>query len=149
MVELNAAQDSLTLSSGQNEDWTVVREELHRQATYMRQLEDANVKMIAELNILREKQTSVEVLKGHKRDLERKLRGAEELREQVVKLEAELEAARKERRTVRRATLCSITKRLNPFPIPHGVILRHTRHPIGDTRLGHNAFPIYDLRMHG
>ena len=85
-VELNAAQDSLTLSSGQNEDWTVVREELHRQATYMRQLEDANAKMIAELNILREKQTSAEVLKGHKRDLERKLRGAEELREQVVKL---------------------------------------------------------------
>ena len=63
----------------------------------MRQLEDANAKMIAELNILREKQTSVEVLKEHKRDLERKLRGAEELREQVVKLEAELEAARKER----------------------------------------------------
>ncbi|KAI1786094.1 MAD-domain-containing protein [Ganoderma leucocontextum] len=95
--ELNAAQDSMTLSHGQDEDWTVVREELHRQAKYMHQLETANAKMTAELNVLREKQTSVEVLKEQKRDLERKLRGADELREQVVKLEAELDAARQER----------------------------------------------------
>ncbi|KAI0704400.1 spindle assembly checkpoint component Mad1 [Cerioporus squamosus] len=95
--ELSAAQESFTLQNGQDEDWSVVREELHRQAQYMRQLESANAKMVAELNNLREKQTSVEVLKEQKRDLERKLRGADELREQVVKLEAELEAARKER----------------------------------------------------
>ena len=63
----------------------------------MRQLESANTKMTAELNVLREKQTSVEVLKEQKRDLERKLHGADELREQVVKLEAELDAARQER----------------------------------------------------
>ncbi len=95
--ELNAAQDSVTLNHGQDEDWTVVREELHRQANYMRQLESANTKMTAELNVLRDKQTSVEVLKEQKRDLERKLRGADELRERVVKLEAELDAARQER----------------------------------------------------
>ncbi|TBU44830.1 MAD-domain-containing protein [Dichomitus squalens] len=95
--DLNAAQDSVTLGAGQNEDWAVVREELHRQATYVRQLESANAKMGAELNILHERQTSVEVLKEQKRDLERRLRGADELREQVVKLEAELDAARKER----------------------------------------------------
>ena len=87
----------MTLNPGQDEDWTVVREELHRQAKYMRQLESANTKMTAELNVLREKQTSVEVLKEQKRDLERKLHGADELREQVVKLEAELDAARQER----------------------------------------------------
>ena len=63
----------------------------------MRQLESANAKMTAELNVLRDKQTSVEVLKEQKRDLERKLRGTEELREKVVRLEAELDAARKER----------------------------------------------------
>ncbi|TFK81214.1 MAD-domain-containing protein [Polyporus arcularius HHB13444] len=94
---LSAAQESFTLQNGQDEDWSVVREELHRQAQYMRQLESANAKMTTELNTLREKQTSVEVLKEQKRNLERKLRGADELREQVVKLEAELEAARKER----------------------------------------------------
>ena len=46
----------------------------------MRQLESMNAKMTAEPNILREEQTSVEVLKEQKRDLERKLRSAEELR---------------------------------------------------------------------
>ncbi|RPD52551.1 MAD-domain-containing protein [Lentinus tigrinus ALCF2SS1-7] len=95
--ELSAAQESFTLQNAQDENWSVVREELHRQANYMRQLESANAKMTAELNILHEKQTSVEVLKEQKRDLERKLRGADELREQVVKLQAELEVARKER----------------------------------------------------
>ncbi|KAI0740089.1 MAD-domain-containing protein [Earliella scabrosa] len=95
--ELSAAQESFTLNNGQDEDWNVVREELHRQAKYMRQLESANAKMTAELNVLREKQTSVEVLKEQKRDLEKKLRVTEELREKVVRLEAELDAARKER----------------------------------------------------
>lgn len=95
--ELSAGQDSVTLQDGQNEDWTVVREELHRQAKYMRQLETANARMTGELNILREKQTSVEVLKEQKRELERKLYGTEDLREKVVKLEAELDSARKER----------------------------------------------------
>ncbi|KAI8976346.1 MAD-domain-containing protein [Trametes punicea] len=95
--ELGASQSSFTQTNAQDEDWAVVREELHRQAKYMRQLESANAKMTTELNALRERQTSVEVLKEQKRDLERKLRGAEELREKVVKLEAELDAARKER----------------------------------------------------
>ena len=107
--ELSAAQESFTLHSGQDEDWSVVREELHRQAKYMRQLESANVKMTAELNIMREKQTSVEVLKEPKRDLERKLRGADEVREQVVRLEAELEAARKEREEWCVFVLCRAT----------------------------------------
>ena len=57
--ELSAGQDSVTLQDGQNEDWTVVREELHRQAKYMRQLETANARMTGELNILREKQTAL------------------------------------------------------------------------------------------
>lgn len=95
--ELSAAQDSLTLQNPPDEGWSVVREELHRQANYMRQLEGANAKMNTELVILREKQTSVEVLKEQKRELERRLRGADELRETVVKLEAELDAARQER----------------------------------------------------
>ncbi|KAI0739854.1 spindle assembly checkpoint component Mad1 [Daedaleopsis nitida] len=95
--ELSSTQESFTLQNTHDEDWTVVREELHRQAKYMRQLESANAKMTAELNILREKQTSVEVLKEQKRELERRARAADELREKVVKLEAELDAARKER----------------------------------------------------
>ncbi|KAH9938791.1 MAD-domain-containing protein [Epithele typhae] len=92
-----SANQSFTLQSGQDEDWGVVREELHRQAKYMRQLESANARMTGELNVLREKQTSVEVLKEQKRELQRKLQGAEETREKMARLEAELEAARKER----------------------------------------------------
>ncbi len=116
---LSAAQESFTLQNGQDEDWSVVREELHRQAQYMRQLESANAKMTTELNTLREKQTSVEVLKEQKRNLERKLRGADELREQVVKLEAELEAARKEREE-----WCVFVRSCDATCHPHP---RHTR----------------------
>ena len=79
------------------ENWIVVREELHRQAGYLRTLEAANAKMTIELNSLRERHSSVEVLKEEKRGLERKIKVLEELRETVVKLEAEVDAGRRER----------------------------------------------------
>ncbi|TFK71183.1 hypothetical protein BDN72DRAFT_818002 [Pluteus cervinus] len=79
------------------ENMSVVREELHRQAKYMKKLEATNAKLQAEVLVLREKQTSIEVLKEEKRTLERKVRVADELREKVVKLEGELEGSRKER----------------------------------------------------
>ena len=75
----------------------VVREELHRQAAYLRSLESANAKLGAEVAVLREHQTSVEVLKEERRGLERKVEVLEELRGKVVRLEAELEAGRRER----------------------------------------------------
>jgi mitotic spindle assembly checkpoint protein MAD1 len=50
-----------------------------------------------ELNGLRERHASVEVLREEKRGLERKVKVLEELREKVVKLEAEVEAGRRER----------------------------------------------------
>jgi mitotic spindle assembly checkpoint protein MAD1 len=97
--ELNGAQDSLRdARRGSEEDnWSVVREELHRQANYLRKLEATNAKMNMELNGLREKNASVEVLREEKRGLERKVKVLEELRETVVKLEAEVEAGRRER----------------------------------------------------
>jgi hypothetical protein len=75
----------------------IVREELHRQADYLRAVESKNAKLMAEVNVLRTKETSVEVLREEKRGLERKVRVMEELREKVVRLEAELEAGRRER----------------------------------------------------
>ena len=80
-----------------DESWTVVREELHRQADHVRKIEAANAKMNAELTGLRQRHANIEVLKEQKRELERKARAVDELRETVVKLEAELDAARKER----------------------------------------------------
>ncbi|KAH8105330.1 MAD-domain-containing protein [Cristinia sonorae] len=96
--ELLEAQDNtIARRSGEDENWTIVREELHRQASHLRSVEAANVKMTAELTVLRQRNASVEVLREQKRELERKLTAAEALNEKVVKLEAELEAARRER----------------------------------------------------
>ncbi|KAI0367856.1 MAD-domain-containing protein [Pilatotrama ljubarskyi] len=129
--ELSASQSSFTLNNGQDEEWAVVREELHRQANYMRQLESANAKMTTELNALREKQTSVEVLKEQKRELERKVRATEELREKVVRLEAELDAARKEREewassaepATPSKTPVSVTQSLSTLRLAHARLL--------------------------
>ena len=76
---------------------SVVREELHRQANYLRTLESTNAKLTSELTVLRERQTSVEVLREQKRGLEKRVQVLEELRTKVVKLEAEVEAGRRER----------------------------------------------------
>ena len=132
--ELSTAQDSFTLQASQDEDWNVIREELHRQAHYMRQLEGANAKMTSELNVLREKQTSVEVLKEQKRDLERKLRGADELREKVVTLEAELDAARQEREDW--CVLPSLSAPQTELTVVQG-LFRPARHSVKDSRIRH------------
>jgi mitotic spindle assembly checkpoint protein MAD1 len=78
-------------------DWKVVRDELTRQASYLRNLESSNARMTGELVQLRQRNESIEVLKEQKRDLERKLVNTDSLRQSVVRLEAEVEAARKER----------------------------------------------------
>jgi len=77
----------------------VVREELHRQAGYLRNLESTNAKLNSELNILRERHASVDVLREEKRGLERKVIMLEEMRNKVIRLEAEVEAGRQERET--------------------------------------------------
>ena len=81
----------------EEENMSVVREELHRQANYLRTLESTNAKLTSELTVLRERQTSVEVLKEEKRGLVKRVQVLEELRTKVVKLEAEVEAGRRER----------------------------------------------------
>ncbi len=85
-----------------NEDMTIIREELRRQATYLRQLESEN----AELRVLKARSQSIEVLKEEKRGLERKLRGMDELRHQVVELEAQVEVGRQERQEWYVSILC-------------------------------------------
>ncbi|KAI0776999.1 mitotic checkpoint protein-domain-containing protein [Trametes elegans] len=130
--DLSASQSSFTQVGGQEEDWAVVRQELHRQDQYMRELERANAKMTTELNTLRERHISLEVLKEQKRELERKVQGTEELREKVVKLEAELDAARKEREewassatepTMPSNTPVSVTQSLSTLRLAHARLL--------------------------
>ncbi|KAL4244697.1 Spindle assembly checkpoint component MAD1 [Abortiporus biennis] len=98
--ELSEGQDankSIASVAAEDESWSIVREELHRQANHLRTVEAANAKMNVELNMLRQRHASIEVLKEQKYELERKLEGMDKLKEKLVKLEGELEAARRER----------------------------------------------------
>ncbi|KAK7042320.1 spindle assembly checkpoint component Mad1 [Favolaschia claudopus] len=94
--ELSQSADTNALGN-ENNDMVVVREELHRQAAYLRTLESTNNKLTSELTVLRARQTSVDVLREEKRGLELKLQSLEGMREKVVKLEAQVEAGRLER----------------------------------------------------
>ena len=94
---LSSRKEDTARRASDEESMSVVREELHRQANYLRNLEATNSKLTSELKFLRERHTSVEVLREEKRGLERKVLMLEELRTKVVKLEAEVEAGRKER----------------------------------------------------
>lgn len=95
--ESTAAEDILVRKGAEEENMHVIREELHRQASYLRTLESTNTSLTAELAVLRERHASVEVLREEKRGLERKVQTLEQLREKVVRLEAEVEAGRRER----------------------------------------------------
>ncbi|OCH91982.1 MAD-domain-containing protein [Obba rivulosa] len=130
--ELSAANESFVQKDTDEENWTIVREELHRQAEYMRKLETTNAKMSAELASLKEKHTSVEVLREQKRDLERRLQGYEELQEKSIRIEAELQAARREREewasrsaepSTPSKTPVSITQSLSALRLTHARLL--------------------------
>lgn len=95
--DLSVAQTDASFHVNDDENWGVIREELHRQASHLRTVEAENAKLNGELTTLRQRHANIEVLKEQKRELERKARGVDELREQVVRLEAELDAARRER----------------------------------------------------
>ncbi|KAH6894839.1 hypothetical protein BKA70DRAFT_1199767 [Coprinopsis sp. MPI-PUGE-AT-0042] len=95
--ELVSQQDGLMHYEAEQEGMGVVREELHRQAEYLRTLEAKNVQLTSELSYLRERNQSIEVLREEKRGLETKLVGLDELKEKDIRLEAEVEVGRLER----------------------------------------------------
>lgn len=82
----------------EDQSWVVIRDELHRQAAHMRSLEATNAKLNAELGRYKDRHANIEILREEKHILERKVAVTEELRERVVLLEAQVEAARRERR---------------------------------------------------
>jgi mitotic spindle assembly checkpoint protein MAD1 len=96
--DAHVTTDSSAKSSNENENWSVVRDELQRQAGYLRSLESINAKLTTELARYKDRHTSVEVLREEKRTLESKVAIMEGLREKVAKLEAQVEAARQERK---------------------------------------------------
>ena len=92
-----AAETDLSRRDAEEASWSVLRAELTRQAEHTRHLEAAHTRATAELNTLRERHTAIEVLREQNRALERRAASADELRETVVRLEAEVQAARAER----------------------------------------------------
>ena len=87
-------EKEMELSTMNTDMNAVVRDELHRQTSYLRTLESANARLSADVLVLREREESVAVLKEERRALEAKVRVVDELRDKVVRLEAELEVAR-------------------------------------------------------
>ncbi|KAI6165120.1 spindle assembly checkpoint component Mad1 [Pisolithus thermaeus] len=95
--DLEGANAPLSNRHDDDQGWVVVRDELHRQAAHMRALEATNTKLNAELGRYKERHANIEILREEKHILERKVAITEELRERVVLLEAQVEAARRER----------------------------------------------------
>ncbi|KAG6373668.1 spindle assembly checkpoint component Mad1 [Boletus reticuloceps] len=95
--EAEAASDPMLRRRNEDESWSIIRDELHRQASYLRSLETTNAKLNAELGRYKDRHANLEVLREEKRALERKVLVVDELREKVVSLEAQVDAARRER----------------------------------------------------
>ncbi|KAF8452245.1 spindle assembly checkpoint component Mad1 [Boletus edulis BED1] len=95
--EAEAASDPMLRRRNEDESWSIIRDELHRQASYLRSLETMNAKLNAELGRYKDRHANLEVLREEKRALERKVLVVDELREKVVSLEAQVDAARRER----------------------------------------------------
>jgi mitotic spindle assembly checkpoint protein MAD1 len=87
-----ATQTDAARHEAEEASWSVLRVELTRQ------LEAAHTRATAELNVLRERHATIGVLREENRALERRAAAANELRETVVRLEAEVEAVRAERK---------------------------------------------------
>jgi mitotic spindle assembly checkpoint protein MAD1 len=92
-----ATQADIARRESEEASWSVLRGELTRQAEHTRQLEAAHTRATAELSTLRERHGTIEVLREEKLALERRAAVADELRDTVVRLEAEVQAARAER----------------------------------------------------
>ncbi|TDL13722.1 hypothetical protein BD410DRAFT_871899, partial [Rickenella mellea] len=114
------------------ENWDVIRDELHRQASYLRQLEATNSRLTNELERLRVRADGAEVLREEKLDLERKVRGLEALRRKVGELEGELEVEREKAKSrvestaptsPNKETPISITKELSALRTSHALLL--------------------------
>ncbi|KAM0748558.1 MAD-domain-containing protein [Meredithblackwellia eburnea MCA 4105] len=76
---------------------SVVREELHRQVSHLRSLEKENSKLLRKLETYEKQHTNLEILKESNKALEKKVRGLDAMRTRTVALEAECELLKKEK----------------------------------------------------
>ncbi|KAG6805433.1 hypothetical protein H0H93_004799, partial [Arthromyces matolae] len=91
-------QDYINAAGGVKEnrkdkDEAVIQAELHRQTTYLRELERTNRRLTAENTRLTERNTSIAILQEEKRGLEGKLVTMDALRARVAELEVQLQSS--------------------------------------------------------
>ncbi|KAI0031025.1 MAD-domain-containing protein [Vararia minispora EC-137] len=134
MDDLSFVQSGSPRGESDTAKWNVIHNEVQSVVEHSKAVERENARMKAELERLREKRTNVEILREEKIALERKLRGVEELRTQVGKLEGELAAARRERAEwAHRArqldspsqTPISVTQSLTQLRLEHAHVLEN------------------------
>lgn len=80
-----------------SQEWESLRGQLVQQMDQIRNLNDTNAKMRAELLVLKQRHANIEVLREEKRVLEQRVRDADFIREQLGTLEAQVEALRREK----------------------------------------------------
>ncbi|GAA5868651.1 hypothetical protein JCM3774_003613 [Rhodotorula dairenensis] len=94
-VETEIEQEKLKARSGG--DSAIIRDELHRQVTTLRTLEKDNAKLQRRVETYEQQHANAELLKETNRSLEKKLKQAEFLRQQVAAQSVELEILKREK----------------------------------------------------
>ncbi len=89
----NTTQADLSRHEAEEASWSVLRAELTHQVEHTCHLKAVHAHAMAELSALRERHMAVELLCKENHALERRAASADELRETVMRLEAEVEAA--------------------------------------------------------
>ncbi|GAA5901369.1 hypothetical protein JCM6882_007758 [Rhodosporidiobolus microsporus] len=96
-VAVEAELEREKLAARDSADAEIIREELHRQVTTLRTLEKENSKLQRRLETYERQHANVELLKETNRSLEKKVKAAEEVRQQVAAQNVELELLRREK----------------------------------------------------
>ncbi|GAA5988157.1 hypothetical protein JCM10908_002087 [Rhodotorula pacifica] len=96
-ISLESELEQEKLKARSAGDAGIIREELHRQVTTLRTLEKDNAKLQRRVETYEQQHANAELLKETNRSLEKKLKQAESLRQQVAAQEVELEILRREK----------------------------------------------------
>ncbi|GAA5910674.1 hypothetical protein JCM5296_001688 [Sporobolomyces johnsonii] len=96
-IAVEAELEQERLRKRESPDAELIREELHRQVTTLKTLEKENGKLQRKLDTYERQHANVEVLKETNRSLEKKVKGVEDLRQQVAVQAMELEMLKREK----------------------------------------------------
>ncbi|GAA5929465.1 uncharacterized protein JCM15063_004157 [Sporobolomyces koalae] len=96
-VAIEAELEQEKLRGKESASTDLIREELHRQVTHLKALEKDNSKLKRKVETYERQHANVEVLKEANRSLETKLKGLDQLRQQLASQALEMETLKRER----------------------------------------------------